>query len=75
MSAPAAARYLTAHGVPGDMARAIYAYNPTQLYVDAITRCAAQMASSAAAFDTYYAWPVLVSLTQGTRSWTSAFSN
>ncbi|MBV8195688.1 MAG: lytic transglycosylase domain-containing protein [Candidatus Dormibacteraeota bacterium] len=72
---PAAARCLKAHGAPGDMRGAIYGYNPTDLYVDAITRYAAQMQASMAAFDAYYAWPVLVSLQQGYGLLAEGFSN
>ncbi|MDQ6713741.1 MAG: lytic transglycosylase domain-containing protein, partial [Candidatus Dormibacteraeota bacterium] len=39
----AAGRYLQAHGAPSNMSRAIYAYNPSTLYVRAVQLYAQQM--------------------------------
>lgn len=54
----AAARYLAARGAPGDVARALYAYNPSNRYVRAITLYAEQMAADERAFLGYYHWQV-----------------
>ncbi|MFN2581359.1 MAG: transglycosylase SLT domain-containing protein [Candidatus Dormibacteria bacterium] len=72
---PAAARYLKAHGAPGDMQRAVYAYNPTDLYVRAVTAYATQMQQSVNAFYGYDAWPVYVSTTKGYALLPVGFSN
>ncbi|MGH2770578.1 MAG: transglycosylase SLT domain-containing protein [Actinomycetota bacterium] len=61
----AAARYLVARGAPGDMARALYGYNPSQRYVRAITIYAQQMQAEARAYDAYYHWQVYYRTTQG----------
>lgn len=50
----AAARYLHASGGPGNMPRAIYSYNPSQLYVRAVTLYAQQMFANERAFLGYY---------------------
>src|SRR5256885_4950498 len=42
----AAGRYLQAHGAPANMTRAIYAYNPSMLYVRAVPLYAQHMFSS-----------------------------
>jgi membrane-bound lytic murein transglycosylase B len=57
---PAAARFLRAAGAPASYSRALYRYNPSQLYVDAVLRYARRMARSRGAFLTYYAWQVFV---------------
>jgi membrane-bound lytic murein transglycosylase B len=57
---PAAARFLRAAGAPGSYSRALYRYNPSRLYVDAVLRYARRMARSRRAFLTYYAWQVFV---------------
>ncbi len=54
----AAARYLVAHGAPDDMQRALYAYNHSQHYVDAIAAHAAVMREDPAAYRGYYHWRV-----------------
>jgi hypothetical protein len=54
----AAARYLRASGAPGNMARAVYSYNPDQRYVRAITAYAEIMGADASAFRGYYNWQV-----------------
>lgn len=54
----AAARYLRASGAPGNMNRALFAYNRSQLYVDAVTLYAQQMLDDPRAFLGYYNWQV-----------------
>ncbi|MDP9022435.1 MAG: transglycosylase SLT domain-containing protein [Actinomycetota bacterium] len=54
----AAARYLVAHGAPGNMRRALYAYNHSQLYVDAIEDHARVMREYPHYYRTYYNWRV-----------------
>ena len=55
-----AANYLRAGGAPRNYRRALYAYNPSPLYVDAVLRYARRMARSRRAFLSYYAWQVFV---------------
>ena len=62
----AAARYLAARGGPSDMARALYAYNPSTHYVAAISSYAGVLLADARAYDGYYAWQVYVTTTSGT---------
>ena len=54
----AAARYLKAAGAPGDMQRAIFAYNHSQPYVNAVTLYADAMRLDQNAFRGYYGWQV-----------------
>jgi hypothetical protein len=54
-----AANYLHANGAPRDNARALYHYNPSQLYVDAVRRYARHMRSPAG-FRFYYARSLFV---------------
>jgi soluble lytic murein transglycosylase-like protein len=61
----AAARYLEAHGAPGDMSRALFAYNHSDHYVRAITVYAEQMSKDARAYDGYYHWQVYYRTTKG----------
>ena len=51
-----AARFLAAGGAPSRTARALYAYNPSPLYVTAVTRYAARMEADPRAFYAFYAW-------------------
>jgi soluble lytic murein transglycosylase-like protein len=51
-----AANYLHQSGAPGDTARALYAYNPSRLYVSAVLAYARQMRDDPLAFPAYYAW-------------------
>lgn len=53
-----AARYLKASGAPANMGRALFAYNRSQRYVDAITIYAEQMLADERAFLGYYHWQV-----------------
>jgi len=61
----AAGRYLHAHGGPQNMTRAIYAYNPSWLYVRAVQLYAKQMFDDPHAFLGYYNWQVYVQTTKG----------
>jgi hypothetical protein len=54
----AAARMLRANGAPADMARALYAYNHSTLYVRAVTAYAEQMRANPRAFLGYHQWQV-----------------
>jgi membrane-bound lytic murein transglycosylase B len=51
-----AANYLNANGAPGDEARALYRYNPSSLYVTAVSRYARRIRADWRAFYAYYAW-------------------
>lgn len=53
-----AANYLSASGAPRDYARALYAYNPSPLYVDAVLSYARVMTQRRRAFHELYAWQV-----------------
>jgi membrane-bound lytic murein transglycosylase B len=55
-----AANYLAANGGARDEARALYHYNPSQLYVDAVRRLARRITSDRYAFYRYYCWQVFV---------------
>jgi soluble lytic murein transglycosylase-like protein len=61
----AAGRYLKAHGAPQNMSRAIYAYNPSNLYVRAVQLYAQEMFANERAFLGYYSWQVYVQTTGG----------
>jgi membrane-bound lytic murein transglycosylase B len=61
----AAGRYLKAHGAPSDMNRAIYAYNPSGLYVRAVQLYAKQIFADPHAYLGYYNWQVYVQTTKG----------
>lgn len=52
----AAARYLDANGAPADMADAIYAYNPTWDYVEAVGRLAAVVRRDGTWYTRLYYW-------------------
>jgi soluble lytic murein transglycosylase-like protein len=54
----AAARYLVAHGAPGDMPGSLYAYNPSRRYVAAIEAYASVMRTDLRAYLGYYHWRV-----------------
>ena len=54
----AAARLLKSRGAPTDMARALYAYNPSQRYVRAVTAYAGVMAADERAYLAYHGWQV-----------------
>ena len=61
----AAARYLEASGAPGDTRSALYAYNRSFAYVDAIQTYAAEMMRDPRSFYAYYFWEVFVQTTRG----------
>lgn len=61
----AAGRYLRAHGAPGDMGRALYAYNPSNRYVRIISIYAGLMQTDDRVFLGYYAWQVYVYTPKG----------
>jgi len=61
----AAGRYLHTHGAPQDMTRAIYAYNPSMMYVRAVQLYAQQMFANDRVFLGYYNWEVYVQTAGG----------
>jgi membrane-bound lytic murein transglycosylase B len=61
----AAARLLQDHGAPGDMAGALWHYNPSSRYVGAVTAYARTMQDSAAAYRGYWHWQVFCQLRRG----------
>ncbi|MGW2161064.1 lytic murein transglycosylase [Nonomuraea sp. NPDC001699] len=63
----AAANYLHASGAPGDNRRALYAYNRSRAYVDAVLLHARQMRRDPRAYYAYYNWQVFVLTTAGER--------
>lgn len=61
-----AGRFLADHGGPADMAKALYGYNPSSHYVQAITIYAQQIQADPHALDGYYNWQVYYgTLTRG----------
>ncbi len=62
----AAARLLQANGGPGDMSRALFRYNNSDRYVEAVESYAQLMLSDERAFLGYYAWQVYSATTGGT---------
>jgi hypothetical protein len=62
-----AANYLRASGAPGDYRRALYAYNPSLDYVDAIWAYARQIMQDERDYFAYYNWQVFVLTTSGDR--------
>jgi membrane-bound lytic murein transglycosylase B len=62
-----AANYLHANGAPRDNARALYHYNPSPLYVDAVLRYERRIRTDPRAFYDYYAWQVYVRTPAGLR--------
>lgn len=60
-----AANYLKSSGAPRDYRRALRAYNPTPLYVDAVLRHVRQMRKDPRAYYAYYNWQVFVVTTRG----------
>jgi Transglycosylase SLT domain len=55
-----AANYLSASGAPGDLTGALYAYNPSDLYVRAVLAYADRIRRDRHAFLSYYSWQVFV---------------
>jgi membrane-bound lytic murein transglycosylase B len=62
-----AANYLHRSGAPRSYQRALYSYNPSPLYVDAVLRYARRMAADPRAYFGYYAWQVFVRTPSGDR--------
>ena len=62
-----AANYLRANGAPREEARALFHYNPSSLYVEAVRRYARRMRSDPRSFYGYYAWQVWVRTPRGDR--------
>jgi len=62
-----AANYLRAAGARTSVRRALYAYNPSALYVDAVSRYARQIASDRHVFYELYSWQVYVRTRSGAR--------
>jgi len=63
----AAARLLRAAGAPGDERTALYHYNPSPAYVDAVERYARRIRRSERAFLQYYARPLVIRTATGYR--------
>ncbi len=61
----AAAGYLRASGAPGDMSRAIFAYNNSSNYVRSVMRFAARMRASRSALTSYYHHQIIYHLASG----------
>ncbi|MDQ3932365.1 MAG: lytic murein transglycosylase [Actinomycetota bacterium] len=61
----AAARYLAAHGAPRNMRRALYAYNHSTRYVEAVEDYASVMRSDPRTYRGYYHWRVYYRMTSG----------
>jgi soluble lytic murein transglycosylase-like protein len=62
-----AANYLHANGAPGNLERALHAYNPSDGYVDAVLRYARRLGADRRAFYELYSWQVFVRTPQGDR--------
>jgi Transglycosylase SLT domain len=60
-----AANYLRASGAPGDLTGALYAYNPSDLYVRAVLTYAGRIRRDRHAFLSYYSWQVFVRVPGG----------
>jgi membrane-bound lytic murein transglycosylase B len=62
-----AANFLRAAGARRSVARALHAYNPSRLYVDAVLRYARRMRLDVDAFYLFYSWQVFVRTPSGVR--------
>jgi len=62
-----AANFLRAAGAPSRYGRALYAYNPSRYYVDAVLLYARRIRADPNAFLEYYAWQVFVHTPRGLR--------
>ena len=62
----AAGRLLQANGAPGDMSRALFRYNNSDRYVEAVESYAQLLLSDERAFLGYYQWQVYSATTKGT---------
>jgi hypothetical protein len=61
----AAARFLADHGAPASIGYAVYAYNPSWRYVDAVQRYARQLRADPSALPGYYYRQVIYRLARG----------
>ena len=66
-----AANYLHANGAPADLRRALYHYNPSAAYVDAVLRYTRRLGADRRAFYELYCWQVFVRTPAGYRRITS----
>jgi membrane-bound lytic murein transglycosylase B len=62
-----AANYLHASGAPRNLRRALYAYNHSTAYVDAVLRYARRIAADRTTFYALYCWQVFVKTPNGDR--------
>jgi membrane-bound lytic murein transglycosylase B len=62
-----AANYLHANGAPGRLRDALYRYNPSALYVNAVLAYTERIRRDPRAFLAYYSWQVFVRVPGGTR--------
>ena len=62
-----AANYLRASGAARDVRRALYAYNHSTRYVDAVVRFAAQMQREQRLYFAYHSWQVFIKTPAGPR--------
>ena len=62
-----AANYLRASGAPRDNRRALFAYNPSNLYVTAVLRYARRIRLDPQAYYAFYSWQVFVRTPTGSR--------
>jgi hypothetical protein len=62
-----AANYLHANGAPGRLRNALYRYNPSDLYVNAVLAYTERIRRDPRAFLAYYSWQVFVRVPGGTR--------
>lgn len=62
-----AANLLRASGAPGDLRRALFAYNHSSLYVDAVLAYSRVMRRDVSAFYGFHAWQVFVRTPSGYR--------
>jgi membrane-bound lytic murein transglycosylase B len=64
-SIAAAARFLKAKGAPGNMRKALFRYNNSNLYVDAVITYATNMAADPKMLDDYHGWNVFYRWVEG----------
>ena len=62
-----AANYLRASGAPGDLRRALYAYNHSTRYVDAVVAFSGQMRRNERIYFAYHSWQVFIKTPAGPR--------
>jgi membrane-bound lytic murein transglycosylase B len=61
----AAARFLKAKGAPGNMRKALFRYNNSNLYVDAVMTYAQNMQADQTMLNDYHAWSVIFRWVEG----------